>query len=248
MDLRGKVAVVTGGARGIGRAIALRLAQEGAQVVVNYLSNQAAADEVVAHIQAQGGQAIAVRGDVSRVDQAQALVDRAKEVYGRIDILVNNAGTTRDTLIMRMTEEDWDLVIDTNLKGSFNCIKAASRLMMKQRYGRIVNVTSVAGLDGNAGQANYASAKAGLVGLTKTVAKELGSRGITCNAVAPGLVMTDLTATLPADLVKVAIERTPLGRTGTCEDMAAAVAFLASDEAGFITGQVLAVDGGLLIS
>lgn len=187
MRFEGKVAVVTGGARGIGRAIALRLAQEGASVVVNYLSNQAAADETVSQVEAAGGKAIAVQCDVSNVAQAQALIDRAREVFGRVDVLVNNAGTTRDTLIMRMTEEDWDLVVDTNLKGAFNCIKAAARPMIKQRYGRIVNVTSVAGLDGNAGQANYASAKAGLVGLTKTVAKELGSRGITCNAVAPRL-------------------------------------------------------------
>jgi len=248
MRFEGKVAIVTGGARGIGRAIALRLAREGASVVVNYLSNQAAADETVSQIQSAGGQAIAAQCDVSNVVQAQALVDRAREVFGRVDVLVNNAGTTRDTLIMRMTEEDWDLVIDTNLKGAFNCIKAASRPMVKQRYGRIVNVTSVSGLDGNAGQANYASAKAGLVGLTKTVAKELGSRGITCNAVAPGYVATDLTSSLPDDLVQLAIERAPLGRAGTGEDIAAAVAFLASDEASFVTGQILAVDGGLLIA
>jgi 3-oxoacyl-[acyl-carrier protein] reductase len=248
MRFEGKVAVVTGGARGIGRAIALRLAREGAAVVVNYLSNQAAADEVVSQIQAAGGRAIAVQGDVGNVAQAQALIEGAREAFGRVDVLVNNAGTTRDTLIMRMTEEDWDLVIDTNLKGAFNCVKAASRPMVKQRYGRIVNVTSVAGLDGNPGQANYASAKAGLVGLTKTIAKELGARGITCNAVAPGYVPTDLTASLPDDLVLLAIERTPLGRSGTAEDIAAAVAYLASDEASFVTGQVLAVDGGLLIS
>jgi 3-oxoacyl-[acyl-carrier protein] reductase len=248
MDFSDKVAVVTGGSRGIGRAIALRLAAGGATVVVNYRGNQAAAEEVVEKIKADGGEAIAVQADVSLFDEADALFTAAKKAFGRVDILVNNAGTTRDTLIMRMSEEDWDVVIDTNLKGAFNCIKAVSRQMMRQRYGRIVNITSVAGLAGNAGQANYASAKAGLIGLTKTVAKELGSRGITCNAVAPGLVPTDLTASLPEEFVRVAVDRTPLGRTGTPEDMAAAVAYLASDEARFVTGQVLAVDGGLAIS
>jgi 3-oxoacyl-[acyl-carrier protein] reductase len=248
MDLAGKVAVVTGSSRGIGRAIALRLAQDGAKVVVNYRSDEQAANEVVEQIRSGGGEAVAVQGDVSQVAEAQALIDAAKDAFDRVDILVNNAGTTRDTLLMRMSEDDWDIVIDTNLKGTFNCIKAASRQMMRQRYGRIVNVTSVAGISGNAGQANYASAKAGLIGLTKTVAKELGGRQITCNAIAPGLVATDLTADLPEALVCQAVDRTPLGRTGTPEDMAAAVAFLASDEAGYITGQVLAVDGGLAIS
>lgn len=248
MDFADKVAVVTGSSRGIGRAIALRLSEGGARVVVNFQGNEAAANEVVEQIKATGGEGIAVQADVSQVAEAQALIDTAKKAFGRVDILVNNAGTTRDTLIMRMTEEDWDVVIDTNLKGSFNCIKAVSRQMMRQRSGKIVNITSVAGIGGNPGQANYASAKAGLIGLTKTVAKELGSRGITCNAVAPGFVPTDLTASVPEDLLQVAVERTPLGRMGTPEDMAAAVAFLTSDEASFITGQVLAVDGGLAIS
>jgi 3-oxoacyl-[acyl-carrier protein] reductase len=245
MDFSGKVAVVTGGSRGIGRAIALRLAASGAKVVVNYHSNEAAANEVVEQVRANGGEAIAVQGDVSQPAQAQALIEAAQKTFGRVDVLINNAGTTRDTLIMRMSEEDWDLVIDTNLKGTFNCIKAATRPMMRQRYGRIVNVTSVSGLGGNAGQANYAAAKAGLVGLTKTVAKELGSRNITCNAVAPGYVPTDLTGSLPPEFVELALQRTLLGRAGTAEDMAAAVAFLASDDASFITGQVLTVDGGL---
>lgn len=248
MDFEDKVAVVTGSSRGIGRAIALRLAEGGARVVVNFRRDEAGAEEVVAQISAGGGRAIAVQADVSDVKQAQTLIDSAKATFGRVDILVNNAGTTRDTLLMRMSEEDWDLVIDTNLKGTFNCIKAVSRQMVRQRYGRIVNITSVAGLVGNVGQANYASAKAGLVGLTKTVAKELGSRGITCNAVAPGFVYTELTASLPPDLVQQAIDRTPLGRVGEAEDMAAAATFLASDDAAYITGQVIAVDGGLSIS
>jgi 3-oxoacyl-[acyl-carrier protein] reductase len=248
MEFKDKVAVVTGSSRGIGRAIALRLAKGGAKVVVNYQGNEAAAEEVVEQIRAGGGESIAFQADVSQMAEAQALIDATKEAFGRVDILVNNAGTTRDTLIMRMTEEEWDVVIDTNLKGSFNCIKAVSRQMMRQRSGRIVNITSVAGIGGNPGQANYASAKAGLIGLTKTVAKELGSRGITCNAIAPGFVPTDLTASVPEDLLQVAVERTPLGRMGTPEDMAAAVAFLASDQASFVTGQILAVDGGLAIS
>jgi 3-oxoacyl-[acyl-carrier protein] reductase len=247
MNFTDKVAIVTGSSRGIGRAIALRLAAGGARVVVNYRGSEAAAKEVVAQIEATGGEAIAVQADVSDAAQAEALFDAAKKAFGRIDILVNNAGTTRDTLIMRMSEDDWDVVIDTNLKGAFHCIKAVSRQMMRQKYGRIVNITSVSGIVGNPGQANYAAAKAGLIGLTKTVAKELGSRGITCNAVAPGYVPTALTASLPEELIQQAIERTPLSRMGTTEDMAAAVAFLASDEASFVTGQVLAVDGGLAL-
>jgi 3-oxoacyl-[acyl-carrier protein] reductase len=247
VSVEDKVAVVTGSSRGIGRAIALRLAAQGAKLVINYRGNKTAAEEVVEQIRADGGEAIAVQADVSQFDQAQALIDQAKAAFGRVDILVNNAGTTRDTLVVRMSEADWDVVLDTNLKGTFNCIKAVTRQMMRQKYGRIVNIGSVAGIAGNAGQANYAAAKAGIIGLSKTIARELGSRGITCNVVAPGFVATDLTADLPAKLIGEAIERTPLGRTGTAEDMAAAVAFLASDDASYITGQVLAVDGGLAL-
>ncbi|MCR4407520.1 MAG: 3-oxoacyl-[acyl-carrier-protein] reductase [Anaerolineae bacterium] len=246
-DLQGKVAVVTGSSRGIGRAIALELARRGAKVIVNYHHNQAAATEVVDRIKAGGGEAIAVQADVSVSDEAQALIKTTLEAYGRLDILVNNAGTTRDTLIAVMKEADWDVVINTNLKGAFNCCKAAVRPMMRQHYGRIVNITSVAGLAGNPGQANYAAAKAGLIGFTKSLAKELGPRNITVNAVAPGYVPTDLTADLPPDLVQKGLDMTPLGRAGTPEDIAYAVAFLVSDEASYITGQVLSVDGGLVM-
>ena len=247
MRLANKVAVVTGGSRGIGRGIALKLASEGARVVVNYRTNSAAAEEVVGFIEKQGGEAIAVQADVSLMTEAKRLIKTAVSTYGRLDILVNNAGTTRDMLVMLMKEEDWDIVINTNLKSAFNCCKAAARVMMKHRYGRIINITSVSGLAGQAGQTNYSASKAGLIGFTKALAKELGPRNITANAVAPGFVYTDLTADLAQDMKDLALQMTPLGRFGTPEDMANAVTFLASDEADFITGQVLSVDGGLVM-
>jgi 3-oxoacyl-[acyl-carrier protein] reductase len=245
MRLEGKVAVVTGASRGIGRAIAERLAAEGARVVVNYRNSADQAAEVVAAIEAQGGEAIACQADVSDWAQSQALMQMATDRWGTIDILVNNAGTTRDKLLMMMKESDWDLVIDTNLKSVFNCCKAVARGMVRQRSGRIINITSVAGLAGNPGQTNYAASKAGIVGFTKSLAKELGARHITVNAVAPGYVPTALTNNLPEALQQAAIDHTPLGRFGKPEEIAAAVAFFAADEAAFITGQVLSVDGGL---
>jgi 3-oxoacyl-[acyl-carrier protein] reductase len=246
-ELTDRVAVVTGASRGIGRAIALSLVSQGARVVVNYASNEEAARQVIEQICAAGGQAVAVRGNVSHAEQARAVIDAAMTQFGRLDILVNNAGITRDGLLLRMSEEDWDAVLDTNLKGAFNCMKAAAKPMMKARYGRIVSISSVSGIAGNAGQANYSAAKAGLHGLTKAVARELGSRGITVNAIAPGFVDTDLTATLPSELKAAGVARTVLGRLGDTRDIAAAVSFLVSQEAGFITGQVLAVDGGLVL-
>jgi len=247
IDLTGRVALVTGGSRGIGRAIALKLASLGAKVAVNYRANEAAAQEVIKEIASQGGEAIALQGDVKDADQSGDLVKKTLEAFGRLDILVNNAGITKDTLLARMKESDWDLVIDTNLKGAYHCTKAALRPMLKQRYGRIVNITSVSGLVGQFGQANYSASKAGLVGFTKAVAKELGSRNITVNAIAPGYVPTDQTAHLPSELVEAFLKLTPLGRPGTPEEIANAVAFFASEEASYITGQVLSVDGGMMM-
>ncbi len=246
MLLEGKVAVVTGASRGIGRAIAETLAAEGATVVVNYHANAAAAEEVVQAITERGGTALAVQADVSDMAAAEGLIKRAIEVYGHVDILVNNAGTTRDTLLLSMKEEQWDVVLTTNLKSVFNCCKAVTRPMLRRKQGgRIINISSVSGIVGQPGQTNYAASKAGIIGFSKSLAKELGSRQITVNVVAPGFVLTDLTADLSEDLVQQTLAYIPLGRWGEAQEIAHAVAFLASDRAAYITGEVLRVDGGI---
>jgi 3-oxoacyl-[acyl-carrier protein] reductase len=247
IDLSGKVAVVTGAGRGIGTGIAERLAAQGARVIVNYRASVQGAEETVDRIRQAGGEAAAIQADVSQSADAQRLIKEAIATWGGLDILVNNAGTTRDMVIMMLKEDDWDTVIRTNLTSTFYCSKAAVRHMMRKRYGRIVNITSVVGLAGQSGQTNYAASKAGIIGFTKSLAKEVGSRGITVNAVAPGFVPTALTDVLSDEQKAQAIDMTPLGRMGTVEDVANAVVFLASDEACFITGQVLSVDGGLVM-
>ena len=245
MNFTGKTAVVTGGSRGLGRAVCLELAAGGANVVLCYAGNENAANETAAACEALGAKVLAVRCDVADSAQVKALMGEALKVFGRIDILVNNAGITRDGLLMMMKETDFDDVINTNLKGAFLCMKAVARTMMKQRYGRIVNLSSVVGLRGNAGQVNYAASKAGVIGMTKSLAKELASRGVTVNAVAPGFMETDMTAAMPEAAKTATLAAIPMGRMGAAEDVAKAVAFLASEEAGYITGQVVAVDGGM---
>ncbi|MCI8573108.1 MAG: 3-oxoacyl-[acyl-carrier-protein] reductase [Oscillibacter sp.] len=245
MTFAGRTAVVTGGSRGIGRAVCLELARGGANVALCYAGNETAAQETAAAIEALGAKALAVRCDVSDAAQAESLVSQAVEAFGTVDILVNNAGITRDGLLMRMPEADFDAVISANLKGAFLCMKAVARLMIRRKYGRIVNLSSVVGLRGNAGQVNYAASKAGVIGMTKSLAKELASKGVTVNAVAPGFIETDMTAAMQ-EAARMAVQASiPMGRPGAAEDVAHAVAFLASEEAAYITGQVLAVDGGM---
>ena len=247
MLLDGKTALVTGASRGIGRAIALCLAAEGARVAINYAGNVKAAEEVKTAIEAAGGTAILCQADIADSSAVEAMVANVVKEFGTIDILVNNAGITRDALLMRMKDEDFTKVLNTNLKGVFYCTKAVSKLMMKKRSGRIVNMASVVGLVGNAGQTNYAAAKAGVIGFSKSAAKELASRGITVNVVAPGFIGTDMTAGLPESVKEKMLTDIPLGRMGEAEDVANAVLFLASDQASYITGQVVNVDGGMVM-
>ena len=246
-DLNGRYALVTGGSRGIGRAICLELAARGAAVSVNYAGNAAAAEETVEACKALGVDAFALQADVADAAACEAMVKETIARFGRLDILVNNAGITRDGLMLTMKEADWDAVLDTNLKGAFHCMKAAYRPMMKQKYGRIVNLSSIVGLRGNAGQANYAASKAGLIGLTKSLAKELAARNVTVNAVAPGFIDTDMTAALPEKAREAMLSTIPMGRLGQAEDVARAVAFFAGEGAGYVTGQVLCVDGGMAV-
>jgi 3-oxoacyl-[acyl-carrier protein] reductase len=243
--LEGKVALVTGGSRGIGRAIAISLAEAGANVVVNYAGNETAAAEVAAHIVSLGHKALIIKANVGNSNEVDAMVKQTLEEFGQLDILVNNAGITRDNLIMRMKDHEFDEVINTNLKGVFNCVRSVTRTMMKQRSGRIINISSVVGTMGNPGQANYVAAKAGVIGLTKSAARELASRGITVNAIAPGFITTDMTDKLSDEMKAQLLLQIPLARFGQPDDIAKTVLFLASNEASYMTGQTLHIDGGM---
>lgn len=245
--LKGKCAVITGASRGIGKAIALKLASLGANIVINYRSNEKEALEVENEIKNMGAEAIIVKGDISKSQEVENLVLVAKEKFGNIDIMVNNAGITKDTLILRMKEEDFDSVIDVNLKGVFNCLKAITPIMVKQKHGKIINLSSVVGITGNAGQVNYSASKAGVIGMTKSLAREVGSRGITVNAVAPGYIETDMTEALGDKYKEEMKKNIPLKRLGKAEDVAEVVAFLASESSNYVTGQVIQVDGGMLM-
>ncbi|MFE8695217.1 3-oxoacyl-[acyl-carrier-protein] reductase [Cytobacillus sp. FJAT-53684] len=247
MKLKGKVSIVTGASRGIGREIALELARQGADVVVNYSGSEERAHKVVAEIKELGGHAIAVQCDVSNSESVAAMVKATIETFGKLDILVNNAGITKDNLLMRMKEEEWDDVININLKGVFLCTKAVTRQMMKQRSGRIINISSIVGVSGNPGQANYVAAKSGVIGLTKTTAKELSSRGITVNAIAPGFITTDMTDKLDEEVKEQMLKQIPLARFGEPSDIANVVVFLASEDSRYMTGQTLHVDGGMVM-
>lgn len=248
MTLQHKTAIVTGGSRGIGRAICLQLAQQGANVVINYSGSEQKAREVAEQVEALGVKALVIQANVADVSQVDQMIKQTLETFGSIDILVNNAGITRDNLLMRMKETEWDDVMDTNLKGVFLCTKAVTRQMMKQRAGRIINISSIVGVSGNAGQANYVAAKAGVIGFTKTVAQELASRNVLVNAVAPGFITTEMTDALPEGVKEAMLKQIPLARLGQPEDVAKTVAFFASDAANYITGQVIHVDGGLVMA
>jgi 3-oxoacyl-[acyl-carrier protein] reductase len=247
MDLKGKVALITGGSRGIGKAIALKLASLGADIVINYSSSDKKAKEVIEQVKAMGRQGIAVKADVSIMNEAEKLVNEGIDKFGKIDILVNNAGITRDNLLMRMTEQEWDDVLNVNLKGTFNVTKSAIRKMLRQKNGSIINISSVVGVTGNAGQCNYSASKAGMIGFTKSLAKEVGKKSVRVNAVAPGFIKTDMTDALSEELKQEYLKNIPLNRLGTPEDIANAVAFLASDISQYITGQVIIVDGGMSV-